>query len=343
MPSGSPCFAVSVLLLLGSLSCRSRGLSAIVIVQRLNKTNMLIVRQKGRLLHLACDHAMKYFQDGVVEAGMWTRASFGGHQDLLEEAVGKSTMGVDTSCSTPCHHETLLHAWNGSTAGAACLVTAMMHLRLVHLDDSVGEGPHSAATRIGAASRAPTWGWIASTMRMKQNLVEFVSLIDEAHLARQQLWNKYKFVLQRRQQSRVRGQRNFRCSRALLEKQVYVLDRHFDPDGEHSVVAGDGPLASCRPDRAALEGGEEDPDDGAIVAASPRVDAAGRGLHIGQRLLGRCLAVVRVRVGAREKWLCCALDRLPSSGEVGQAHPRDYHRHETEAQDVLVSATAGAS
>ena len=74
---------------------------------------------------------------------------------------------------------------------APCLVTAMMRLRLVHLDDSVGEGPHSAATRIGAASRASTWGWIASTMRMKQNLVEFVSLTDEAHLSLQQLWNKY--------------------------------------------------------------------------------------------------------------------------------------------------------
>ena len=98
------------------------------------------------------------------------------------------------------------------TAGAnmACLVTTVMRLRLVHLDDSVGEGPHSAATRIGAASRAPTWGWIASAMRMKQNLVEFVSATDEAHLSRQQLWNKYKSVLHRRQQSRVRGQRNFR-------------------------------------------------------------------------------------------------------------------------------------
>ena len=144
----------------------------------------------------------------------------------------------------------------------------MMRLHLVHLDDSVGEGLHSAATRIGADSRASKWGWIASTMRMKQNLVEFVSLIDEAHLSRQQLWNKYKSVLQRREQSRVRGQRNFRCSRALFEKQVHVLDRRFDPDGEHSVVGGDGPLALFLLDRAALEGGEEDPDEGAILQLS---------------------------------------------------------------------------
>ena len=44
--------------------------------------------QKGRLLHLPYDHATKCLQDGVAETGTWTRASFGGHQDLLEEAVG---------------------------------------------------------------------------------------------------------------------------------------------------------------------------------------------------------------------------------------------------------------
>ena len=71
-------------------------------------------------------------------------------------------------------------------------------------------------------------------MRMKQNFVEFVSLTDEAHLLRQQLWKIFKSVLQRRQQSCVRGQRHFRCSRALFEKQVH---------------AGDGPLALCRLDQ----------------------------------------------------------------------------------------------
>ena len=47
MLSRSPCFAVSVLLLLGASSCRSGGLAASVIVQSLNKANMLIVGRKG--------------------------------------------------------------------------------------------------------------------------------------------------------------------------------------------------------------------------------------------------------------------------------------------------------
>ena len=257
MPSGNPCFAVSVLLVLGSSNRRKCGLVA--------SGKHVDCWQKGRLLHLAYDHAMKYLQDGVAEAGTWTRASFGGHQDWLEElsacTVGhwpqprrKSASWIwyrgFSPDSTTMVYARVLQQWESTPpaqhhaitrlflmpgtdlrraiddmAGgtiAPCLVAAMMRLRLVHADDSVGEGPHIAATRIGAAR-------IASSVRMKQNLVEFVSLTDEAHLSRQQLWNKYKSVLQRRQQSRVRGQRNFRCSRALFEKQVYVLDRRFDP------------------------------------------------------------------------------------------------------------------
>ena len=172
---------------------------------------------------------------------------------------------------------------------------------------------------------------------MKQNLDEFVSLIDEAHLSRQQLWNKYMSVLQRRRQSRVRAQRNFRCSRALFEKQVSVLDRRFDPDGEHSVVAGDGPLALCRPDRASkvakrilrrvpcpLRGVEAAGLDEDSTSARDYLDAA-------------LPLFAYVSVPAKSG------SGLPSSGEVGQAHPREDHRHETQAQDVLVFATAGAA
>ena len=157
--------------------------------------------QNGRLLHLAYDHAMKYLQDSVAEAGTWTRAFFGGHQDLLEEAVGlyrrtlataKAKIGFmdvvpwllagldhdgvrarvlqQWESTPPAQHHaiTRLYLMRGTDlrraiddmAGgnmASCLITALMLLRLVHLDDSVGEGPHSAASRIGAASRASTW------------------------------------------------------------------------------------------------------------------------------------------------------------------------------------------
>ena len=51
-----------------------------------------------------------------------------------------------------------------------------------------------------------------------------------------------------------------------------------------------------------------------------------------ERLLGRCLAFVRVRVGAPEKWVRCTLDCLPGSGEVGQARPREDQRREIETR-----------
>ena len=160
---------------------------------------------------MAYDHAMKYLQDGVAEAGTWTRASVGGHQDLLKVSVGlprrksaswmwyrgfspDSTTRVyvfasfndgsrhfllnimpsrgSSSCfERICGGRSM--TWLEATWRHAC--PAMTRLGLLHLDDSVGEGPHTLATRIGAASRASTWGWIASTMRMKQNLVQFVS------------------------------------------------------------------------------------------------------------------------------------------------------------------------
>ena len=96
-------------------------------------------------------------------------------------------------------------------------------------------------------------------------------------------------------------------------------------------------------DEQLSKGGQEDPAECAIAAA-PSAAAGLEGTpHWPERLLGRCLAIVRVRVGAPEKWLRCALDRLPGSGEVGQTRPREDHRREAETQDVLVLATAGPS
>ena len=150
---------------------------------------------------------MKHLQDGVVELGTWTRASFGGHQDLVEEAVGLSQprrksaswmwyRGFSPDSTTMVY---VLASFNNgsrhllldtmpSRGSSSCLericggrsvtwLEGNMAPCLVHSNDapsscalgrpSVGEGPHSAAT----------------------------------HLSRQQLWNKTKSVLQGRLQS----------------------------------------------------------------------------------------------------------------------------------------------
>ena len=183
-----PCFAVSVLAWVVKLQKWVTGCECHR--SELEQGKHVDCWQNGRLLHLAYDHAMKYLQDSIAEAGTWIRAFFGGHQDLLEEAVGlyrrtlataKAKIGfmdvvpwllarldhggvrarvLQQRESTPLarHHAItrlyfmpgtdLRRAIDDMTGGnmASCLVTALMRLRLVHLHDSVGEGPHSAAS-----------------------------------------------------------------------------------------------------------------------------------------------------------------------------------------------------
>ena len=79
---------------------------------------------------------------------------------------------------------------------------------------------------------------------MKQNLVESVRLTGEAHLSPQQLWNTYKSVAETPAISRPWPTKLSLQSSPLRKGDL------------HSPVAGDGPLALKRPDRAALEGGE---------------------------------------------------------------------------------------
>ena len=147
---------------------------------------------------------MKYLQDGVAEAGTWTRASFGGHQDLLVAvglyrrtlATAKAKIGfmdVVPWLLARLDHRHLLLIAMPSRGSSSCLEwicggRSTTWLEATYLNDSVGEGLHTAATRIGADSRPSTLGWIASTMR--QNLIEFVSLTDKAYLSRQRLWSK---------------------------------------------------------------------------------------------------------------------------------------------------------
>ena len=71
-----------------------------------------------------------------------------------------------------------------------------------------------------------------------------------------------------------------------------------------------------------------------------RGSGRGRGLCSGQRILGRCLALVRVRVAAREKCLCCALDRLPRPILVKTTATKP--RHKTSWCVQLLELRAGA-
>ena len=182
---------------------------------------------------------------------------------------------------------------------------------------------------------------------MKQKLVEFVNLTDEVHLSRQQLRHKLQVCLAETPailcpwptklslQSSPLRKAGLRLGQAVSTKMVNIqwcqATVLLPCIGLIEQLAKVAKRILMRVPSLQLR----------LAASTQR--AWTRTLHWPEDYLDAALPLFSVRVGALEKWLCCALDRLPSSGEVGQAHPREAHRHETEAQDVLVFATAGAS
>ena len=58
----------------------------------------------------------------------------------------------------------------------------------LNFDDSVGEGPHARATRVGMGSRRAQWPWIASTLRLDQNIA-LVERYSELGVDMQSLWD----------------------------------------------------------------------------------------------------------------------------------------------------------
>ena len=72
--------------------------------------------------------------------------------------------------------------------------TAIARIRCIPLDDSRCEAPHARAGRVGGRSRRAKWPWIASDVRLEQNLHEFDSCSDNR--LKHTCWKKAKAVLQ---------------------------------------------------------------------------------------------------------------------------------------------------
>ena len=79
-------------------------------------------------------------------------------------------------------------------------------------------------------------------MRLKQNLSDALYLCEQSGSRPQHLWNQHKSILQKKKEGRRPSTRNLRCSPKVLQKLVYVLDRDFDPEGEHLCA---GPIAAA--------------------------------------------------------------------------------------------------
>ena len=136
-------------------------------------------------------------------------------------------------------------------------------LRDIPLHDVICEAPHAAANRVGMVSRRSRWPWLASSVRLDQNLGDARSLPARTGLDLQQTWNKWKSVLQASQK---RLGRNRKCRTKDFLQSVYRVAsvvgfgdaEPFDEDG----AAGDDDVA----------GDDPPPDDGAAVPAVDKVE-----------------------------------------------------------------------
>ncbi len=86
-------------------------------------------------------------------------------------------------------------------------------LRDIPLHDVICEAPHAAANRVGMVSRRSRWPWLASSIRLDQNLGDARSLPARTGLDLQLTWNTWKSVLQS-------SQKKLYCSRM-------VMNRHY--------------------------------------------------------------------------------------------------------------------
>ena len=115
----------------------------------------------------------------------------------------------------------------------ACFV-----MKLMPLDDTVGEAPHASMRHVQLKTRASTWSWQASTFRLKQHLKDLREVLPQIRPATdtQWLWDRWACILQSKRQKELMW-RNKRITRKELEKGVYTMAAFRDLDVDAALPA----------------------------------------------------------------------------------------------------------
>ena len=100
------------------------------------------------------------------------------------------------------------------------LARAVDAMDLIPLDDTVGEGPHAVANVLSTRARRSSWAWVASSMRLDQNLTDVNDLLPAVDANLEAQWDLFKAVVQPpgRRQSLPK-----RMTRKKFEDSVYHL------------------------------------------------------------------------------------------------------------------------
>ena len=86
-------------------------------------------------------------------------------------------------------------------------------IQAIPFDDTVAEAPHARAKRFQNSARGGKWAWLASTMRLDQNLQDLKEMLPVVGADLNVLWKTHKSLLQWRER---RVGRNFRLPPATL-------------------------------------------------------------------------------------------------------------------------------
>lgn len=124
----------------------------------------------------------------------------------------------------PCHPEGLRSEIDAMLADgtqmSAKLALAVSALAWVPLDDCICEGAHAQAKRLKTPASAAKWAWVASSMRLAQNLEDCERLPDETSLSLEAAWSAYATVVQPPSKSQVVP----RLNPAKLQRRIYRVD-----------------------------------------------------------------------------------------------------------------------
>jgi hypothetical protein len=146
---------------------------------------------------------------------------------------------------------------------SARLDVALMGFRGIPFDDSVAEGPHARSMRIARHSRRSCWPWIASSLRLGQNLRDARELLSGVDADLRALWCSHTSII------RVGGRWPLQGKKISRQKfLLYVYHMSFCNEEEPAAAQGDSD-----------EGGDDDEggdsgDDGGPPPAHPRDCAA---------------------------------------------------------------------
>lgn len=193
---------------------------------------------------------------------------------------------------------------DGSNMSPA-LEMAVESLKWVPMDDCICEGPHARAKRIKMPASAAKWPWVATSLRLQQDIEDCMAMPDKVGLSLRAAWTSYASVVQ----PPSKEGKFPRLKSAHLDKRLYRIehllnfkvgsgarddDRGGGDDGVGGGGGGDGEVRGACEDQGAPDadeaggagGGGEVPPLGvgskplAVLARQPRLVDARRSADI---------------------------------------------------------------